>query len=175
MDKGILDIIIIAVGAVALGVGVYTDLRYGKIYNALTLPCMALGVTLNVGAHGLSGLFYSLGAVGLVLVLFLLFAPAAGIGGGDVKLMMAVGSLLGLKLLVWAILFSAIFGGVLALIVMLRRRALLATTRNMAGNLYMSAVLRAPVDLSTGGRGMKFRYSPAIALGTVLALLVKHG
>ena len=151
---------------------VYTDLRYGKIYNKLTIPCMALGVALNA-ARGLPGILDSLAGIGLVLVLYLLFAPAVGIGGGDAKLMMGVGALLGVKLLIWAMLFSAVIGGVLALAVMARYRALLSTTRNMAGNIFLSAVLRAPVELSSGSRGIKLRYSPAIALGTLLTFFVK--
>jgi len=153
---------------------VYTDLRYGKIYNKLTIPCMALGVALNA-ARGLPGILDSLAGIGLVLVLYLLFAPAVGIGGGDTKLMMGVGALLGLKLAVWAMLFSAVIGGVLALAVMARYRALLSTTRNMAGNIFLSAALRAPVELSSGSRGIKLRYSPAIALGTLLTFFVKLG
>jgi len=158
--------------AVLLGAAIYTDLRFGKIYNKLTIPVMAVGVALSA-ARGLPGILDSLAAIGLVLVLYLFFAPAAGIGGGDAKLMMGVGALVGLKLAVWAMLFSAIIGGVLALAAMARHRALLSTTRNMAGNLYLSAVLRAPVELSSGSKGIKFRYSPAIALGTVLAFFVK--
>jgi len=168
-----LQILIIALSAAMLGAAVYTDLRWGKIYNKLTIPCMMLGVTLNAGAYGLPGLLQSLGGAALVLALFLVLAPAAGIGGGDTKLMMAVGALIGFKLIIWTMLFSALIGGVLALAVMARHRALLATTRNMAGNIYTSAVLRAHVGLSSGSRGIKFRYSPAIALGTLLTFLLK--
>jgi len=172
MQSGILHIVNIAILAALLAGAVYTDLRFGKIYNKLTIPCMMLGVALNA-ARGLPGILDSLAGIGVVLILYLLFAPAAGIGGGDAKLVMGVGALLGVKLLVWAMLFSAVIGGVLALAAMLRHRALLSTTRNMAGNVYLSAVLRAPVELSTGSRGIKFRYSPAIALGTLLTFFVK--
>ncbi|HUV06062.1 MAG TPA: A24 family peptidase [Armatimonadota bacterium] len=172
MQSQVLQTVDIAILTALLAGAVYTDLRFGKIYNKLTIPCIMLGVALSA-ARGLPGILDSLAAIGLVLVLYLFFAPAAGIGGGDAKLVMGVAALVGLKLAVWAMLFSAIIGGVLALAAMARYRALLSTTRNMAGNLYLSAVLRAPVELSSGSKGIKFRYSPAIALGTVLAFFVK--
>jgi len=159
--------------AIVLVVALYTDLRYGKIYNKLTLPTIALGVILSTVSSGWHGLLMSIGGVLVVLVPFLVFAPLAGIGGGDAKLMMAIGSLLGAKTVVWVMLYSAIAGGVLALIVMARYRAMMSITKNMLGNLYLSTVLRAPVDISSGSRQIKFRYTPAIALGTLLACFLR--
>jgi prepilin peptidase CpaA len=173
MNQNIFDLVRIAVLAILLGTALYTDLRFGKIYNKLTLPCIAIGLALNLAHSGPKGLLLSAAGAGLVMALFLFFAPMAGIGGGDTKLMMAVGALLGLVPTVWAMLFSAVIGGVLALVVMTRYRAMLSTTRNMAMNIYLSAVLRAPLELTSGSRGIKFRYSPAIALGTLLAVLFK--
>ena len=155
-----------------LGGAVYTDLRYGKIYNKLTFPCMAAGLALGLLNNGLHGFLESLAGIGLVLGLYLLTA-SSGIGGGDIKLMMAVASVIGLKLTIWAMLFSAVIGGVLALIAAAEHKALLSTTKNLATNVYLKVALRAPVELSSGSGAMKFRYSPAIALGTLLTLLVK--
>ena len=181
MTASILTIADIVILVFLLGVALYTDLRFGKIYNKLTIPCMALGLILNLAANGLLGLLHSLAGIGLVLILFLMFAPVAGIGGGDIKLMMAVGALMGFPFTLTlsdnpflrAILLSAIIGGVLALLAMAKHRAMLATTKNMAANFYLKAVLRVPVEITDGAKGIKFRYSPAIALGTLLAFFVK--
>jgi prepilin peptidase CpaA len=156
-----------------LGAAIYTDLKYGKVYNKLTIPCMVAGLVLGLVNDGLSGLLSSMAGAGLVLALFLLFAPAAGIGGGDIKLMMAVGALVGLKLAVWALLYSAVVGGAMALLVMARHKALISTTKAMAGNAFLGLLLRAPVQLADGSSRIKFRYSPAIALGTLLAFVLK--
>ena len=158
--------------AILLGIAVYTDLRYGKIFNKLTFPCMAIGLTLGLLRGGPQGLLDSLAGIGVALGLYLL-AHSKAIGGGDAKLMMAVGSLVGLKLTIWALLFSAVIGGILAIAVMARYRTMLSTTKSLATHVYLKVALRAPVELSSGPRAMKFRYSPAIALGTVLALLIK--
>lgn len=155
-----------------LSAAVFTDIRYGKIYNKVTFPCMAAGLTLSLVNGGFHGLLLSLAGMGLVLGLYLLI-PSKSFGGGDIKLMMAVGSLIGFKLAVWAILFSAAIGGILALIVMARYKTVLSTTRNLATNVYLKVVLRAPVEISDGSAAATFRYSPAIALGTLLTLFIK--
>jgi prepilin peptidase CpaA len=159
--------------AVMLVAAVYTDMKYGKIYNSLIFPCMLAGFALNTITDGFHGLLVSLGGVGLIFGLFLIAAPAAGVGGGDVKLMMAVGAITGFMITVWAVLFTAVAGGLLALIVMMRHRALASTTSQIASNIYTSFLLRTPVELTNGSSRMKFRYSPAIALGTVLAIWLK--
>ena len=164
--------------AMLLVIAVYTDLRYGKIYNKLTFPCMAAGLALGFlgnglfPEYGLKGLLQSLAGIGVVLGLYLL-SFSKGIAGGDIKLMMAVGSLVGLRLTIWAILFSAAIGGILALIVMARYRTVRSTAKNLATHAYLKVVLRAPVELAGGSRANWFRYSPAIALGTLLTLLIR--
>ena len=158
--------------AVLLSVALYTDLRYGKIPNKLTFPCMVVGLTLGLLSDGFHGFLLSLAGIGIVLGLYLVTYSTA-IGGGDIKLMMAVGSLVGLRLTIWAMLFSAVIGGILAIIVMARYKTVLSTTRNLATHVYLSVALRAPTELSGGPSVTKFRYSPAIALGTLLTILVK--
>jgi prepilin peptidase CpaA len=163
----------IVVLAVALTVALYTDLRWCRIYNKLTLPCILVGLVLNTLYLGVHGLLLSICGIGLVFLLYITLAPAAGIGGGDVKLMMVVGSLMGAKFLVNALLLTAIIGGIMSLIVMMRHRILGTTTKRMAASLYMKLILRAPDDMPIGTSGIKFRYSLAITLGTVLAFFVR--
>jgi prepilin peptidase CpaA len=153
-----------------LATAVYTDLRLGKIYNKLTIPCAAFGIALNAGQHGVEGLVQSVGGAALVVGLFVLFAPKVGIGGGDTKLMMAVGALTGLRFAVWAMLVSALIGGILALWVVARRRMLSETARSLATSMYLGA----PLDFNTGSGSIRFAYSPAIALGSLVTLLLGH-
>ncbi len=155
-------------------VAVYTDVRYGKIYNKLTLTCIVLGIILSLLSAGLRGAGESLAGVVLVLLLYLLFAPLTGIGGGDVKLMMAVGALTGIRMTIWSLLFSAVVGGVLAVIVMIRHRVLADTLKGMSTSLILRLFYQAPVEMTGGSRGLKLRYSPAIALGTLLAYFLKR-
>ena len=150
---------------------VYTDIRHGKIYNKLTLTCTALGIVLSLLSAGLRGLGESLTGVGLVMLLYLLFAPRAGIGGGDVKLMMAVGALMGIRFTAWTLLFTTAVGGLFAVVVMVRRGVFAGTVKSMFTNILLRVCYQAPVEVAGGSRGLKFRYSPAIALGTLLAFI----
>ncbi len=152
---------------------VYTDVRHGKIDNKLTLTCIVLGMVMSLLSAGLHGLAQSIAGAGLIMVLYLLFAPRIGIGGGDVKLMMAVGALMGIRFAAWSLLFTAAIGGMLAVAVMIRHRALTSTLRGMFTNLLLKICIQAPVELAGVSRGLKLRYSPAIALGTLLTYVLR--
>src|SRR5438270_8990832 len=92
-----------------------TDLWKGKIYNAVTYPAMALGVVLSVWQHGASGIWFALGgfAVGFFPA-FVLFA-LGGMGGGDVKLLGAVGAIAGAVAATETLILAFVFGGIFAL------------------------------------------------------------
>ncbi|MCL6520230.1 MAG: A24 family peptidase [Armatimonadetes bacterium] len=175
MSAKVIEMLPVAILLLMLGAAVYTDIRLGKIYNKLTLPCMALGILLGAMSNGWMGFLSSIGGILIILIPFLLFAPAAGIGGGDIKLMMAVGSLLGFKAAIWAVLISAVVGGVLAIITVLMHRKLLSTTKNIAKSVFLSGVLKAPAVLTRGSKCLKVRYSPAIAIGTILTIIYQFG
>ncbi len=72
-----------------------SDLRARRIPNAVTGPGILVGLLLNTALLGASGLLHSVtGFAAAAIVLFLPFA-LGGIGGGDVKMMAAVGALAG--------------------------------------------------------------------------------
>jgi prepilin peptidase CpaA len=158
---------------ILLVAALYTDLKYGKIFNKLTLPCMVLGIIINTCQTGSSGFLQSAGGTFLVLSLFLLFAKVGGMGGGDIKLLMAIGGIMGIGFVARAMLLSAVVGGVLALVIIARRRVLLSSVRSLKNKMIASVMFKAPLDFSQGSEDMKFRYSPAIVLGTLLTLLLK--
>jgi prepilin peptidase CpaA len=90
-------VFIIGVGLLT-GIAAYTDTRFWKIPNKLTLPFFALGLVYQIAFFGLAGLQDGLGGFALGFgTYFLLFAVAGG-GGGDVKLMGALSVWMGIKL-----------------------------------------------------------------------------
>jgi prepilin peptidase CpaA len=97
------------------------DHRRGFIPNGLTYPCLLAGLALAALGGGLLGL--SMSVAGLLAAGFLFFvAFAAGsCGGGDVKLMAALGAILGLWAAVDVTLAAMMVGGVIAVFSMARR------------------------------------------------------
>ena len=119
---------------VALGAALYTDLRRGKVYNWCTLPAIGLGFLINyiAGAtetaqgnaladilggpliDSLLGFALGLGIFGVAYLLHML-------GGGDVKLMCAVGALKGVRFFFNAAVFTACAGAIIAVGVLIWR------------------------------------------------------
>ena len=91
-------------------------------------------------------------------------------GAGDVKLMAAIGSLVGPALVVKAFLFTAVAGGVLAVIVALRRRRLAATVAGTARLISTPGDARSELKAATPSS--RFAYGPAIAIGSIIAVLL---
>ena len=161
-----------AFGALAAGALLATiiDIRSRRIPNALTASMT--GVGLGLALSGLSGVSPAASLAGLLVGLMLMMPGhmMGATGAGDVKLMAAVGAILGIPLVVTAFLFTAIAGGVLAVAVALRRRRLAAT---LAGT---GRMISAPTDLRREVREAspvsRFAYGPAIAIGSVMAAIV---
>ena len=99
-----------------LGAAVY-DVRYRRIPNWLSVSGVLIGLALNTFLYqGWPGLRLSLlGLVAAFGVYFVLYALRA-MGAGDVKLMGAVGALVGWQDWFGIFLVAAIVGGVMALI-----------------------------------------------------------
>ena len=91
-------------------------------------------------------------------------------GAGDVKLMAAVGAVVGPDLALRAFLYSAIAGGILAVVVAVRRGVLASTLHDTSRLVTAPAEARTAIQSSS--RANRFAYGPAIAVGTLLSLVV---
>lgn len=91
-------------------IAIVWDLKYHKIPNWLTLPAMLLGVVINLALN--PGEWY-VPFAGLLAGFILLFIPFAlgGIGGGDLKLLAALGAILGVRAVLWIFLIGGVAGG----------------------------------------------------------------
>ncbi len=92
-----------------------TDLARGKIYNWLTLPVLLLAFAVSFAEGGWPMLAQSLlgASVGFALFGWLFFFGV--LGGGDVKLLMAIGAWGDFHLTIEVALLSIILGGIMAL------------------------------------------------------------
>src|SRR5262245_58356628 len=116
------------------------DIRTRRIPNPLSGAAMLAGTALNALYFGVPGLVTSIGGL-LIIVAVLLWAFAlGGIGGGDVKMMAAIGALLGPRLALTSLAFGMLLGGVI-MIVHLARLGRLREKLRTIGTMFSSAVL----------------------------------
>ncbi|MDD5225310.1 MAG: A24 family peptidase [bacterium] len=152
----------------------YTDIRYQKIYNALTLPALALGLILNTALGGAAGA--KSGAVGFLVGfgIFLVIYLWGGIGGGDVKLAGAIGAIAGYPFIVPALFYSILTGGAMALIELVRRKRLFRSLKNIlitVFTFFLPGTAAIPLDPE---ESLKVPYGFAIAAGTLWAWVEAH-
>jgi prepilin peptidase CpaA len=156
-------------------VAAVTDVRFGKVYNALTYPAMAAGLLywtlISVIAAPATGAPPWLAAVGGLLaglVPFALLRLAGGIGGGDVKLMGAVGALSGTWACVLATaVYALIVGLVMGLSVMIYQRRTKQTLARLVG-IALSTGAGSKTDVA-GPESPQIPFGLAIAVGAVVA------
>jgi prepilin peptidase CpaA len=163
------DAVVVTAVAGSGGVSAIVDLRSRRVPNPLTLGVAALGLTLAV--VGLSGVS-PMGAVAGLALGLLLMLPGHVIGAtgaGDVKLLAALGTLLGPRGIVVAFVYAALAGGILALIVARRRRVLRETVERTATLVRTGG--RNVAEIERGTIDNRFAYAPAIAIGAMAAAL----
>ncbi|HBR05569.1 MAG TPA: prepilin peptidase [Desulfovibrio sp.] len=169
-----MDLFIGAIVCAILSVAVVTDLWARKIPNLLTLPAMLAGLAWHGLTRGLDGLAFA--AAGLALGLAVMLVPylMRVMGGGDVKLMAAVGAWLGAGDTFTAFLFTCLAGGLYSLFMLLRHgllRRILVDLRNAF--LVFLATRRmeyAPITARSTRPLPRLCYGLAIALGTLASL-----
>ena len=139
------------------------------------LAAMVAGLLVGLAYHALHHQFLSaliglgLGfAVGLALFYF------GAIGGGDVKLLMALGALLGYHRWFTAMEFSILTAALIAAVQVFRRRAARQVVHNM-GEIARELMRFRPHEVINVGNAAMIRapFGVAAAVGTFVALLVK--
>lgn len=152
-----------------------TDLKSRKIPNWLTFSVMVIGI---VGVIGLEPVNWKTPLLGLGTGLGLLVVPfmLGGMGAGDLKLLMALGALLGPVRIFWVFLFAGVAGGLLALGYMIYRMGICQAvwrTGLMAQALWSGP--RREVLRKTNETGqLSIPYGVAVLAGLILEIAL-HG
>jgi prepilin peptidase CpaA len=163
--------------AVVLGAAVY-DVRYRRIPNWLSVGGVLLGLALNTFLYqGWPGLRLSLEGLGVGFgVYFVLYALRA-MGAGDVKLMAAVGAIVGWRDWFGTFVITAIIGGAMALMLVAMRGRVKKTMWNVGFILselksgrpaYMK---KAELDVRSP-QALGLPHGAVIAVGTLFFLAV---
>jgi prepilin peptidase CpaA len=146
------------------------DLRIRRVPNVLTGSIALVGLGLAAVGLGRVGIWLALAGCLVGLSLMLPGYLIGAMGGGDVKLLAAVGTLLGPGATLRAFVASAVAGGLIAIFVAWRRGRFAAT---LAGTAALVASAGSRIDEITDSRhDNRFAYAPAIAVGVIVAALV---
>jgi prepilin peptidase CpaA len=160
-----------------LVVAAITDLRTQKIPNLLTFSTMFLGLVYHSITNGWNGLLFSF--EGLLLGIGVLIVPylMGGMGAGDAKLMGAIGAMIGPKGVFIAFLYTAIVGGVYALILLLFNMEYFKDFIKRSSITIKSFALTRQfisVPAEKSEKKPKLCYGVAIAIGTFSYFLLEY-
>jgi prepilin peptidase CpaA len=157
--------------AVALAViAGWTDWRSRRIPNWLTVGGVLVGVAVNALAGGWPGMKSSLLGAGLGLLLLWPFVLLRSLGAGDWKLAGAVGAFVGWNMLLNLLMLSVFVAGIMAVGLVLYKRRLGQTLRNIGhllASLFTFHMPGAEVSLDNP-QSLKVPYGVALALTVVL-------
>ena len=123
-----------AFGVIALLIGLaacVTDVRSRRIPNVLTFSAAVAAVLVHGAVSGWAGVGTSMAGWAAGAALFMPFFLLGGMGGGDVKLLAAIGAWLGPREAIWLAIYASMAGGAVALIVALSHGYLKVALRNV--------------------------------------------
>ena len=161
------------VAIAVIAIAAYTDWRRHVIKNSLTLPAIALGLLLHFLGGGWHGLLFGLMGLAAGFALMLIPFVLGQMGGGDVKLMAALGSLLGAYAILNVFLYTTLAGGLLALAFALYRKEGFKTLRrtwHLAVGVFI--IRTRPIMTAEPGQAGTIPYGLAIFAGTITYLLM---
>ncbi|MHB1023740.1 MAG: A24 family peptidase [Acidobacteriaceae bacterium] len=150
--------------------GAYFDITATRIPNALTYTAIPAGLIFRFATLGWHGLLDGIAGLLLGGGIFFVFFFIHAMGGGDVKLMAAVGSFAGFAKAGEALLACVICGGIMALIYMVVLKRFGATLRNIVSLFRFHAAMGAQPhpDLNLSNpKAVRMPYGVAIAVGAL--------
>lgn len=150
------------------GMGAYTDLKYHKIYNKLTMRSLLAGLVYHLATGGMRGLSGSL--LGIVAgSVFGFFWILGMLKAGDVKLYMAVGAVAGWRFCVGTMVFSVLIGGIVASFFMIARKTWKDSCKRLKAYLFHLLYTRRFSSYQPEEQSVYFSFGACIFAGTLAA------
>lgn len=165
----------------------YFDLVSKRIPNYLTITGIILGIIINIYSYGLQG--FGFGLYGAFIGLLILLIPfiLGGMGGGDVKLMAAIGALKGWRFVLLTTVYSGLVGGIIIIIVLIKQKKLLITLKRVLAimlkplmfvftltfeNKKLKQFNNWLLDSQINWEKRYIPYGVAIGIGAIMALMI---
>ncbi len=114
----------------ALSAGI-TDLRWRRIPNWLTYPAAPIALAMHAIAGGWPEAKLSLEGLGLGLGILLPFVLLRSLGGGDWKLVGALGAFYGPRSLLLLVFYTLLINALIAIVLIVSRKRIWRTLRNI--------------------------------------------
>jgi len=164
----------------ACGCAMSIDVRVRRIPNALTFPLWIGGILFWIVSGGFAGLGEAFGGMAIAGLPFFLLWVIGGGGAGDAKMMLAIGTWLGIDHGFIAAVSVGVAGGILSLAYAIGHGRLLISLLNTAWmTLTLPFVVLGPGRLQerqklippSGDQPLKAPYSVAMLAGTCAAAM----
>jgi len=152
-----------------------SDLRTYKIKNSITYSFMLVGLAANFVGEGFKGLTFSLQGIILPAAGLLILYIMRAVGAGDIKLLSAIGAVMGSRFALYATAYSFICGGFIAVGIILARSNGIVRFKyffTYIKSCLLSMELLQYADFKDKQDAGKFHFSIAVALGTVATYMV---
>lgn len=167
--SGKIDLVAVLVPTVS-AIAIVTDLWKGRIYNWLTLPALLTGLILALTAVSRVGFESALLGAGLGLLMFSWMFLLGVMGGGDVKLLMALGAIGGAKFVVETAVVSVLVGGAMAVVYLLAQGKLKNFLSRMGTSLVFFIARESPLSSPMIDKKSKMPFGIPIGIAAVWVL-----
>lgn len=154
-----------------LTAALFTDIRWMRIPNWITLPALIAGITLQMIMSGWHGLLLSLCGAGAGIMLLLIMYFIGAVGAGDVKLFAGIGAWTGVLFSLQVIVYSVLLGAVVGWIIILFRGEAGRRVRGLISRTAGFLLLRNADMLHKGPGGdlLRFPFMLAVFPGFICA------
>lgn len=156
-----------------LGISVITDMKCYKVKNMMISFFITMGVVLNIIFINRGDCFSNIMGLFVPFIVLMPLYILKMLGAGDIKLFCSIGLLLGVKDIMYSIMFSYLFGFVLAVFIMLAQDNFAARFKRLYIYLKCSILTMSILpydDLNTQSDG-RMHFTIPIAMGTIAAIL----
>lgn len=173
---GKIEILKAAISIISL-LSLFADLKFGKIYNWITVPSLILGLGFSSFFGGLNGLEESLLGIFTGLLLYGWMFALRLMGGGDVKLLMALGAWGGFHFSADVAILAIFIGGVISFIILVIKGKFIHFIRKFYNFFLILSIRDMDPQLPKLDRTLTLPFGVPIgiaAVWTVLAFPLEH-